>query len=285
MKTPKIDLFIASIISEYPCLFYVRDWGKSRLAVLLHILAGLGTGYEYDPKTRGMKCRSNKKKLKDEIDIRIPEYKPKDSLTRIKNGDTMSWILTKTDQYLYRDCLFTSDLTPELLDSIKHIGVYLIEQFPDMNNKAEKEILSPPAFCFKYLPFVECNPHYAEKKGNLTVDELAESRKLLSDEWIDAIYTTYKYILNWFESDEFNKNPYFNLFLEDPDGGKDYFISQWSKAKQSPDTWRKFLIDYGFSPDKKFTSINKFLSELTTRNRNKYIREARLIVDAFSPAK
>ncbi len=182
---------------------------------------------------------------------------------------------------LEREKVFESDLTPEqksypIVYSKKKKGEkseFIKFEYPEKREEREK----PYPFCFYYLNFVEINPHYKKYSYNsieeMTVDELRESKSLISAEYSAAIVEIYSWALKFFEGEKFWKDSYYNW---KPD---QKFLDKVETAKRE-EKLASLQKDYNVPPE--CVSAEQISSFCVQRNQKDYVEKCKKIIEAFS---
>lgn len=300
---------IYNSILTFPSLYYKDSIKESRRAVLCHYFLTIGNGIELaytKDKTKGGYFTSPnfyKKNGEWERKYDKPYGHGKVSQEikdRINAGEKLGQIRNVNQDYLkFGNIIGESSIGEERevykwLVDIKEDYPYqwsktekgktytkCIDVEPYKHSWEEKYNWKPYPLSFGYLPCVEINPNYSkynyETIHNMTVEELSESKALIKPDWIAGIVEIITDALNWFESDAFMQDDYFNWSISKRDVGG--FPAKFEKAKT--ENFEKFCNDYKI-PVENYETWQDFALACVNKSRKRYIEDCKKVIAALS---
>lgn len=277
-----IKEIIFHTIYGYPGSYYWPTLEESRRAVLHQIFMVLGNGIKLQ-KEKGKYTIKDKKTIPKGADYRkkiLAREKLYEILKPNKgtSNDFGRWFPNLSSE---KRTVFESELTAEekaypivySSKKKKEKSEFIKFEYPE---KRENEI-RPYPFCFYYLSFVEINPHYKkysyDSVKKMTVEELRESKLLISAEYSAAIVEIYSWALEFFRGEKFWEDSYYNWKVDQA------FITKVEAAKKEGKL-ASLQKDYNVPP--KCVTAEEISMFSKKRSQKEYVEQCRKIIEAFS---
>lgn len=285
----KLENIILHKIYNWPSLYYKNTYQESRLAVLQRLFLNsikFDEKYDFDlyKDKKEKACKPiHKQKIKNgekiyvicvtdkEFSFKVSQYYGKHSLDSIRKENNKF-----ESEYLEEGMNYPLLYSEHNIKDKNELSDYVVEVWPS----DEKYNPEPYPFCLYYANFVEINPYYKkytyETIDQITVDELRESAKLLAKDIVDGIREVYQWALDFYLDDNrWNASRYYNYTLSD------VVYTDWQNNLSNRESSIKFHKQYNIA-FKEGQTVETFLHDVTTRNRNRYIDNCRKIVESFS---
>ena len=262
-----LENYIISSVFAWPSLYYRNNWENTRRAVLNQLFLVIGNGIEFNTQ-KGTFCNSHYKRKK---------LLKKDA-QKIINGEKLVVVYNKIDEEKIKLVFPDRDSKEKIMffdDFLKLNKKYLIwgQKKPEGKLNFDCIIKTYPydlekQYCWHPYPY-NLNHTAFCKNGNFL------DANLIQPDWRKGIVEIYTEAKNWFESDLWRKDKYYNwaeTIRED-----DFFIKNWNKQ---PDKL-KLCSDYGIIPFNYENPLD-FARECVKSRIKQHIQDAQKVIDFYS---
>lgn len=282
----KISNIVYNSIYNYPSLYYKWEFAQSRLAVLNHTFLVIGNGMDLKlqkGKYVFMGFKNTPKDIKQKIDNNEPFVVISKADQEFSSKFKMVW---PDRNGTIQKRMFLSDYEkldknyPEFGHELKEdedSPEFLIQKYPDKEHTFQ---VTPYPFSIQYCPFMDINPNtkkYTYKNiKNITVEEIAESKKMIPEDYSEAIVEVFLWALEFYENDEkFLADSYYNWKADAA------FKKKYIEATSSDSKHKKFCEYYELEV-KQYIDVDDFVNHCVANQRNRYITDCKKIIQAFS---
>ncbi len=264
----KLDTFIAKCICAFPSLYYKESYEASKIAVLDHTFLTIGNGIEYnaDGTFGGMQRRKLPKHYTKRIRagekiVDICKIKEFDSFAMVKMGAYPDYSAKETVMFL-ADFLATKKPYYSWGEKVKG----KVKDWPVVSihpNLDDAYPWRPYPFSLEYCPFYNRNTKKFIAKRNIKAD------------WREGIVYIFTKAKQWFESDAWTANDYYNWGSKDnfPKIRDNMFLEKYNKVPSLTQLCRDYEI-----PFKNYGSAQEMAEDICAIRRKQYLADCEKVI-------
>jgi len=262
-----LEDYIYTSIWSHPCSYSRNTWLESKFAVLRQLFLVIGNGVEYVPEFKNFNSH---------------EYPilPEETKAKLNSGEK---IVVVWKGYSVIEVCFYKDF-------IKSGREHLIHEKPSFKDR--EKTLKADVYPDNHYSYIERLNKLKENDGSFdkpypyslhhTPMWDRENHKLIDKDlilpdWREGIVEIYIWAKEWMESDNFDKDDYFNWTLKlKTNDENSYFMRKWNERE----SMEQLCVAYAI-PFKDYQEPMDMVRDIVAKNRKKYIDTAQLIVDTY----
>ncbi len=268
----KLERLTCQAIYSYPSLYYKGDWEKSQLAFYCQIFTVIGNGCAFNNKGEMTARHYDGCKFPKELIKRVKAGEPIARISELDDNLELANIIGVTGKICGEN---TSMFLKDFLALNKTHYIHREKVANPIKDRPVIQVYTDNKSCESHpYPFnLEYCPFWNRKTNNFI------PKDMISPDYRAAIVKTFKWCLDWFQSDKWEGDNYYNYASDiywraDKDN---HFIKNWGKyggAKEMCVQYNMPFVDY--------KSPQEMAKAVCHRNREEYISNCKKVIDFYS---